>query len=618
MAEAVALALGQSEFTVAVGSTATAMATVRNQGTIVDQYRVTVEGLDAAWWDVVPATVSLFPGDEATVTLNLHPPAEALAGAHSWQLRATSVDDAARSSSCPGTLEVGVAGGLLLALNPSLVTGRSGHYAVQLTNKANSEARLTLAGTDAEEGLEYSFEPPAISVPAYGSSEAGLVVRPRSRPLWGIVRAYPFAVRALLEGADEPAAEAEGELQYKPFVGQVAIPTGRWRLLALLIPLFALAWLLRPPAETPATPTPTVAAAATQASSAKPTVAPPPAAAKVPPPVIERFEVVDAKPGFALAWKVKDADADKIEVNGKKVASEGQDKVQLSGDTVFELKASNAGGTTTKRLSALVFPPPVISFFTANPEVVGPGGSSTLRWKAERAEQVRVRVGNQEINPTANELVVQPDESKDYVLYAENGVGWVVSRVFVKVEAPRNEVFKYDFEKASAEWELQTGAWQLESFEGSQRLRSTAKGSAQLLARSGEVFSLRFRFRVTGEDALVAVVRDGPAEAKRRYTVTLRGDRVAIARVEGGNSKLLGERVTTIDPKVFHDAAILVGGGSLDLFVDGQPVVGVDDANLLPAGTIGFEATGPAAVYVDDVEVSFGTEPAAHARAPRP
>jgi hypothetical protein len=617
MADAVALALAQGKFALAAGGTATTTATVRNQGTIVDQYRVTVEGLDAAWWDVVPAAVSLFPGDEATVTLNLHPPAGALAGDHPWQLRAASVDDPARAASCPGTLTVGVAGGLLLALNPSLVTGRSGRYAVQLTNKANSEVRLTLAGVDAEEGLEYSFEPPVLSVPAYGSSEAGLVVRPRSRPWSGAVRSFPFTVRALPEEAEEPAAEADGELQYKPLLGQVAIPTGRWRLLALLIPVFALAWLLRPQAETTATPTPTVVAAATKAASVQPTAAQP-AAAKVPPPIIERLEVVEAKPGFALAWKVKDADADKVEINGKKVTPEGQNKVQLSADTVFELKASNAGGTTSKRLSALVFPPPVISFFTANPEVVGPGGSSTLRWKAERAEQVHVRVGDQEIKPTTNELVVQPDESKDYVLFAENGVGWVVSRVFVKVGTPQNEVYKYNFEKPSAEWELQGGAWQLEAFEGSQRLRSTAKGSAQLLAHSGDVFSLRFRFRATGEDSLVAVVRDGPPNAQRRYAVTWRADRVSIARVEGGTSKVLGERTTKIDPKAFHDAAILVGGGSLDVFVDGQPVVGVDEANLLPAGTIGFEATGPAAVYVDDVEVSFGAEPAPHARAPRP
>ena len=116
----------------------------------------------------------------------------------------------------------------------------------------------------------------------------------------------------------------------------------------------------------------------------------------------------------------------------------------------------------------------------------------------------------------------------------------------------------------------------------------------------------------------MAVVRDGPPDAKRRYTVTIRPDRVSIARVEGGTSKVLGERAAKIDPKAFHDVSILLGGGSIDVLVDGQPVLGVDDANLLPAGTIGFESTGASTVYVDDVEVSFGTEPAAHARAPRP
>jgi hypothetical protein len=63
MAEQVEVKLGQSEFKVDVGATVTATAVVRNCGTVVDQYALALEGLDPAWWEVVPATVSLFPQD---------------------------------------------------------------------------------------------------------------------------------------------------------------------------------------------------------------------------------------------------------------------------------------------------------------------------------------------------------------------------------------------------------------------------------------------------------------------------------------------------------------------------------------------------------------------------
>lgn len=54
--------IGQSEFT------------VRNPGNIIETYDLTILGPAQAWADINPDFVSLFPGEEDTVTLELHPP----------------------------------------------------------------------------------------------------------------------------------------------------------------------------------------------------------------------------------------------------------------------------------------------------------------------------------------------------------------------------------------------------------------------------------------------------------------------------------------------------------------------------------------------------------------
>ena len=70
-----------AEVTVSVvpGAEVTVLATVRNQGLIVDTFDLRVDGLPESWWTISPATVFLNPwgssGDyEQQVQVRLHPP----------------------------------------------------------------------------------------------------------------------------------------------------------------------------------------------------------------------------------------------------------------------------------------------------------------------------------------------------------------------------------------------------------------------------------------------------------------------------------------------------------------------------------------------------------------
>jgi hypothetical protein len=109
---------------VAEGPPVVATAEVRNRGAVVDEYVLAVEGLDPAWWDVTPATVSLFPGQQASVSVQFHPPAGAVADLYSARLRADSVDSPGRSGVAEFTLQVAPTGGLALSLDPAATSGR--------------------------------------------------------------------------------------------------------------------------------------------------------------------------------------------------------------------------------------------------------------------------------------------------------------------------------------------------------------------------------------------------------------------------------------------------------------------------------------------------------------
>jgi len=76
------------------GGDATCTVRVWNTGDVVDAYAVEVLGPAAAWTDVEPATVSLFPGSNGVALLTFRPPRtpDALAGTLPFAVRVQSRD----------------------------------------------------------------------------------------------------------------------------------------------------------------------------------------------------------------------------------------------------------------------------------------------------------------------------------------------------------------------------------------------------------------------------------------------------------------------------------------------------------------------------------------------
>ncbi len=416
----------------------TATFVVRNRASVVDQYALAVEGLEPAWWEITPPTVSLFPGEQATVTLAVHLPPGAVAGNYAATLRAVSADDPARIATAPFSLSVVAAGGLGLSLEPKASAGRVGKHLVTLSNRSNAELRLELAGVDAEEALRFAFVPPNLTVAPFSEATAELEVRPLTAPVWGTSRTRAFSVRATAAGEEETAAEAEGELEYRPLIGPASLPVGRWRWLLALVPLLALALLLRSllgdGSSAPfaaATPTPL-----RQATAAGAAAVGGPAGGAAPSVLLaaNRTEA-EAPRSLLVVWEAQGGETAQGVLRDAGTGPLGDP----SWKGAYQVDASGPGGSITTAVQVVTLGPPIIRQFYAKPATVAAG--ETARFVVDLVSADEADIEGQRIDPALKvwELPgARPEQSGWYILKARNAIGEVsaITRLDVAPATP--------------------------------------------------------------------------------------------------------------------------------------------------------------------------------------
>lgn len=257
----IGVSLSTTKIEVAAGETKETTVTVRNQGQIVDQFALSVEGLDPTWWTFSVPTVSLFPGDQGESNLIIRPPkeAEAKAGSYSFRVKATSQANPQEMTVVEAFL---ILRGFVVwevDMSPTKVVGQSGKYRLSVTNSGNTDITLVFEGKDPEEGLYYHFAPDKLTIPAGGSARSILSVRPKKGEPQ---KQYSFQVLTRLAEAKVPpkdVARLQGQLEY-PRAGKFP-----WWLLLLILALLAAAYaawkFVLPsllPKPSPVTPKPSV------------------------------------------------------------------------------------------------------------------------------------------------------------------------------------------------------------------------------------------------------------------------------------------------------------------------------------------------------------------------
>lgn len=135
------------------GGTARTTVTIRNVGSVVETYSVSVIGDAAAWIAVATQEVSLFPGDEMPVTLTLRPPRQSSVPAGDY-----TVGVVGRSVIDPTVLTVAEFIVTVLPfyafmanpIRPSMEMRRSAVTYLKVENTGNAPLRLQFDATDPE------------------------------------------------------------------------------------------------------------------------------------------------------------------------------------------------------------------------------------------------------------------------------------------------------------------------------------------------------------------------------------------------------------------------------------------------------------------------------------
>ena len=133
-----------------------------------------------------------------------------------------------------------------------------------------------------------------------------------------------------------------------------------------------------------------------------------------------------------LSWKVLNADT--VEISGiSSVAGEGTSSVSPRETTTYKLTAKNRRGEKSETVTVVVErPQATLLMCQASPTNILEGESSTLYWKSENAEEVRIEpnVGRVAESGTAT---VSPTVSTNYTITARNANGSTSCSVGVQV-----------------------------------------------------------------------------------------------------------------------------------------------------------------------------------------
>jgi hypothetical protein len=222
---------------------------VRNTGTIVDEFSFEIRGDPAPWASVEPAVLRLFPGAEGMVTVRFRPPKSPTtrAGLTPFGVKVISKEDPEGTIVEEGTLEVGAFSENTVELIPRTSRGRLGaSHDVYIDNRGNQRIGTTIDAVDPDENLEFRINPPSTAVDPGGATRVKVRAKPKKRFLRGPPKTHPFKVIVQPEG--DQALQSDGTMLQEPLLPRWLIPA----LLALAALVLIWFLLLKPTVESAA------------------------------------------------------------------------------------------------------------------------------------------------------------------------------------------------------------------------------------------------------------------------------------------------------------------------------------------------------------------------------
>ena len=222
--EAIAVVLEPTQVRARPGESVVVTARILNRQRRVDHFTTVVRRIPGEWATVPDGTLRLAPGDEGTISVQLHPPHEpsSHAGEHPFVIKVISGADASLSVEATGVLTIEPFYRIALEMSPSTYVD-SGQGKLKISNLGNVTEVVDLAGSDPGELLDVAPAPPQVSLAPGQQEELPLSVGPKAkRPLAGTSQTYPFVLSATT--ARGQAVTSHGSLRVNPLLPAWALP----------------------------------------------------------------------------------------------------------------------------------------------------------------------------------------------------------------------------------------------------------------------------------------------------------------------------------------------------------------------------------------------------------
>lgn len=309
MSERIELTASPASLRMYRGDTAESGITLRNLGTTVDQFTISLEGLDPKWYKLPVSSVALFPNDQDIVKVIVNLPEDVDPGVDAYPItvRAISQENPTDITTTQLNIEVGKAPKLELNISPERLSGRKGTYTLAVSNPDRREYQTQLHAGRSRGGLIFKLQPDSFTVPAGGKAEAALNVRLNWLSLILGRETFDFEVTAKQpSGASVGVVSQNGQLVNTPW----------YRFFSRL----RLPFLSKPP-------------------------------------VIKTFEAkTDNKREYQLNWLVQRSS--RVTLDGSDVETRGETEVHPTEPSKYVLTATNRYGSSTRTIEVKPLPVP--------------------------------------------------------------------------------------------------------------------------------------------------------------------------------------------------------------------------------------------------------------------
>lgn len=229
------------------GQMAVTTVRIRNTGTVVDQYTVSLVGQPAAWTTVAPAMISLFPGAEGTVDLHIAPPRAPGVGYGTvpFGVRVVASEDDDQTTVEEAEVDLRSFVDVTAKLTPRNSEGkRKAHHQIVLDNRGNTAVDVEIEASDPDEHLAFEVRPRTASVDAGATARVSVNVAARTPFGRGMEKHRPFSVTATPAGGVAPIS-LDGTMVQKPTMPKFLFPLVALAMAAVVLALI-LPGMLKP------------------------------------------------------------------------------------------------------------------------------------------------------------------------------------------------------------------------------------------------------------------------------------------------------------------------------------------------------------------------------------